>query len=243
MILLGAIVNAVAVIVGTTIGTLIPGIGERAKNTIMQGLSLAVILIGLSMALSDTADLLIIVISMAIGGWLGAWWGIEDGIDRLGSWFEHRFKRSAGSGQVSQAFVTSTLVFCVGSMNIVGAIQSGVQGQHNTLYVKSLLDGFTSIIFSSTFGPGVYLSAGVVLLYEGAIALAAHVLGAALANPAVISCVTATGGLLIVGIGLSILGVKKVSVGNLLPAMLVAAVLKGLAPLLHHTVQTWIHVG
>lgn len=240
--LLGAIVNAVAIVIGTTIGTWIPGIGERTKSTILQGLSLAVILIGLSMALSDTADLLIIVVSMAIGGALGEWMGIEPWLDRVGQRIESRFK-TIGTGRVAQAFVTASLVFCVGSMSIVGAIQSGVQGQNDTLYVKSMLDGFTAIIFASTFGPGVYLAAVVVLVYEGAIALAARVIGMALANEAVIACLTATGGLLIVGIGLTILGVKKIAVGNLLPAMLVAAVLKGLAPHVNHALHVWWHLG
>ncbi|SFU62418.1 DUF554 domain-containing protein [Alicyclobacillus macrosporangiidus] len=240
--LLGAIVNAVAIVIGTTLGRCIPGIRDGTKTAILQGLSLAVVLIGLSMALADTADLLIVVVSMAIGGALGEWLGIESWLDRVGQRIESRFK-TGSTGRVAQAFVTASLVFCVGSMSIVGAIQSGVQGQNNTLYVKSMLDGFTAILFASTFGPGVYLSAPVVLIYEGAIALAAHVIGAALANQAVIACLTATGGLLIVGIGLTLLGVKKIAVGNLLPAMLVAAVLKGLAPHINHALHAWWQLG
>lgn len=219
--------NAVAIIIGTGIGLFLPSIPDRMKTTIMQGVGLAVLLIGLGMALKDQADILLIIISIVIGGLLGEWWNIERLLLRLGQAVEVRAKR-LGDGQLAEAFVTASLIFCVGSMAVVGAIQSGISGQNKTLYAKSLLDFFTSIVFSTTLGVGVAFAAVPVFIYEGLIALISYFAGAALNSPEVISCMSATGGLLIVAIGINLLEIKKIAVGNLLPAMIVAAVIKWL---------------
>jgi uncharacterized protein len=228
LFLAGTIVNAVAIIVGTGIGLFLPIIPDRMRTTIMQGVALAVILIGLGMALQDQADILLIIISLVIGGLLGEWWDIEGLLLRIGQKIEQRAQR-VGNGQVAEAFVTASLIFCVGSMAVVGAIQSGLSGQNKTLYAKSLLDFFTSIVFSTTLGIGIAFAAVPVFLYEGAIALVSHFAGTALNSPPIIACMSATGGLLIVAIGVNLLDLKKISVGNLLPAMIVAAVVKWLA--------------
>lgn len=225
MFLLGTVVNALAVLVGSVIGLVLPSIPERMKSTIMQGLSLTVILIGFSMALSDMKDILLIIISVVLGALLGEWIDIEAGLLRFGQAVEKRAKR-LGNGQIAEAFVAASLLFCVGSMAIVGAIQSGVSGDNTTLYAKSTLDFFSSIVFTSTLGFGVALSALAVFVYEGLIATLAYFAGTALNSAAVIGVMTATGGLLIVGIGINILGLKKIAVGNLLPAMFLAAVFK-----------------
>jgi uncharacterized protein len=227
MFLLGTLVNAGAILLGAVIGALVPAMPERMRNTTMHGLSLAVMLIGLDMALRDSQDILIIIISMVLGGLIGEWLNIEGGLLRIGRMLEERTRRLQ-TGQVAEAFVTASLVFCVGAMAIVGAIQSGIDGSHRILYAKSLLDMVSAIVFTTTLGIGVALSALPVLLYEGIIATVSHFAGSVLQNEAVIGCLTATGGLMILGIGLNLLGIKKLNVGNLLPAMLVAPVLKWL---------------
>ncbi|MCL6452846.1 MAG: DUF554 domain-containing protein [Alicyclobacillus sp.] len=225
MFLLGTLVNGLAVLVGSVLGMVLPRIPDRFHHTIMQGIGLTVILIGLSMALGDSADILIMIVSMALGGLLGSWLDIERKLDQVGVWAERRFHRVA-PGKTAEGFVTASLIFCVGSMSIVGAIQSGLGAGNHTLFAKSELDFVTSTVLASTFGPGVLLALVPVVVYEGFIALFAHLVGAHLQNEAVIGCLTATGGLLIMGIGINILGFKKVPVGNLLPAMFIAAFIK-----------------
>lgn len=231
MFLLGTIVNSISILLGTAIGILLPNIPERMKKTIMQGLALTVIAIGISMAISDQKDILIIIVSMVLGALIGEWLDIEGWLNRMGKNLERRAKRFGG-GQVAEAFVVSSLIFCVGSMAIVGAIESGVH-DNQTLYAKSLLDGFSAVVFSSTLGVGVAFAAPVVFLYEGGIALLSFLAGGVMNDARVIAGVTATGGLLIVAIGLNILGVTKIAAGNLLPAIFVAGVLCFAWPITH----------
>lgn len=238
MFLAGTFVNTLAILVGSGIGFLLPNIPERVKSTVMQGLSLTIILIGLGMALSDQRDVLVIILSMVIGALIGEWANIEHRLDQLGKFAARRTRAKAPQGSethVSDAFVTASLVFCVGSMAILGAIQSGF-GSNTTLYAKSMLDFVTATVFASTMGIGVALSAAPVLIYEGLIATIAYLAGNAINAPAVIACVTAVGGLLITAIGLNLLGIRKIAVGNLLPSMFVAAGLKVLAEPLGHVV-------
>lgn len=205
----------------------------------MQGLSLAILLIGLGMALSDQKDIFIIILSMIIGALIGEAMNIEGGLERLGRLAAHRTSGSSEGSHVAQAFVTASLVFCVGSMAIVGAIQSGLQGNNHTLYAKSMLDFTSATVFSSTMGIGVALSAVPVFIYEGFIATLSFYAGNILNAPAVIHCMTATGGLLIAAIGINLLGLRKLAVGNLLPAMFVAGAIKMMSP---HVVQITHHL-
>lgn len=229
MFLLGTIVNTLAVIVGALIGVLVPKVPERFSRTAMQGLSLAVIWIGLSMALSDEQDVLLIIISLVLGALLGEWLDIDGALARLGQMVEKRAGKYT-NGKVAEAFVTASLLYCVGSMAVVGAIQSGFQLNNHTLYAKSMLDGISSVVFTSTLGLGAALAAIPLFLYEGSIATISWLVGSSLNDPAVIACMTAAGGLLVVGIGLNLLGAAKVSVGNLLPGVFVAPLLKWLLP-------------
>lgn len=224
--------NAAAIVIGAMIGLILPNIPNQMKNTVMHGLALAVILIGLHFALSDTSDILIIIISLVVGGIIGEFLGIEDWFLRGGQFLEVRAK-SFSNGQMADAFVTATLIFCVGSLAVVGAIQSGLSGNNKTLYAKSLLDFTTAVVFSSTMGIGVSFAAIPVLIYEGIIAAAAYFAGAAINSPPVIACMTAIGGLLIVAIGLNLLELRKIQVGNLLPALVVGVVLKSATLALH----------
>jgi len=214
--MLGTIVNCLAIIAGSMVGLLFKnGIPEHYNKTVMQGIGLAVLLVGLKTAMV-TDDLLVVIISLATGALAGEWIGIEDRLDRLGKYLGQKF--SKGSGGFAQGFVTASLMYCVGSMAIVGALESGLADNHQTLLAKSVLDGISSIVFASSFGVGVLFSALPVLVYQGAITLSASLLKPLLV-PAVVTQMSAVGGLLIVAIGLNLLDVAKLRVGNMLPAI------------------------
>ena len=215
--MIGTLMNAAAIVAGGTVGQCLKkGIKDRYKTTIMQAISLSVILIGIRSALNAT-DLLEVIVCMAVGGLLGEGLRIEDKIEALGAYAEKRFSRS-GDGGFSKGFVTASLVFCVGSMAIVGSLESGLSGNHDTLFAKSLLDGITSVVFASTFGTGVIFSALPVLVYQGAITMGASLLKPFL-TPDVIAQMSGVGGLLIAAIGINMLNVTRIKVGNMLPAI------------------------
>ncbi|CCO08329.1 DUF554 domain-containing protein [Desulforamulus hydrothermalis] len=221
----GTIVNAAAIVAGTAIGLLFrKGISESANQTVMNGIGLAVALIGFKMAFK-TENELIVILSLVLGGIIGEILDIEGWLGRIGTYLETKI--GAGEGEVARAFVTTSLIYCVGAMAIMGALEDGLTGNATTLYAKSLLDGTSAVIFTSTMGFGVAFSAIPVLIYQGAITLAADFLKSLL-NPGMINEMTATGGLLIVGIASNVLGIKKIKVGNLLPAILVAVFLSWL---------------
>jgi uncharacterized membrane protein YqgA involved in biofilm formation len=225
--MLGTIVNALAIIVGGLIGLLFgKGIAEKYKQTILQGVALSVILIGWKSALAAD-QLLIVIISMVAGATIGEGLNIEGRLEKLGQWLEARVSAGPGSS-LARGFVTASLVFCVGSMAIVGSLESGLTGNHQTLFAKSILDGVISIVFASTMGAGVLFSSAAVFLYQGLITLAAVFLKPLLAA-ATVAQMTAVGGLLIVAIGLNMLGMVKIRVGNLLPAIFL--------PLVYHLLR------
>ena len=215
--MIGTLINAAAIVAGGTVGQCLKkGIKDRYKTTIMQAISLSVILIGIRSALKAT-DLLEVIVCMAVGGLLGEVMRIENKIEALGKFAEMRINRT-GNGGFAKGFVTASLVFCVGSMAIVGALESGLSGNHDTLFAKSLLDGITSVVFASTFGSGVILSALPVLVYQGAITMGASLLKPFL-TPEVIAQMSGVGGLLIAAIGINMLEVTRIKVGNMLPAI------------------------
>ncbi len=219
--MLGTIVNTMAIIVGSLIGLLFKGgIPEKFSKTIMHAIGLAVILIGLKTAL-QTDEILIIIISLAIGSVIGELLGIEDRIEWLGNWLGRRV--SGDNEGVAKGFVTASLIYCVGAMAIVGALESGLSGNHQTLFAKSLLDGIGSILFASTLGIGVLFSSVSVFLYQGAITLAASTLRQFLI-PDVVAQMSAVGGLLILAIGFNLLEIKKLKIGNMIPAIFIPLV-------------------
>lgn len=218
----GTIVNGAVIILGAILGVVLKrGIPDRFKHTIMQGLSLAIIVIGLQMAL-ETKNVLIVVLSLVLGAITGEMFKIEDRLENLGVWMESKVGNS--QGEFAKAFVTASLVYCVGAMAIVGSIQDGIKGDPSTLYVKSLLDGVTAVVFASTMGIGVAFAALPVWLYQGAISVLAQFVQNFL-TASVIAEMTATGGVLIMGIGLKILDIKDIKVGNLLPSIIYAVIL------------------
>jgi uncharacterized membrane protein YqgA involved in biofilm formation len=228
--LLGTIVNAVAILAGSLLGLLFRGfIPASYTKSVMQAISLAVILIGLKSALQTDA-LLVVIFSLALGTVAGEMLNIEGRLNHLGKWFQHRFSKS-GEG-FAKGFVTASLVFCVGSMAIVGALESGLTANHQTLFAKSVLDGISSIVFASSMGIGVMLSAVAVLIYQGTITLLAAALKPLL-TPDVVSQMSAVGGLLIMAIGINLMEIKKIKVGNMLPAIFV--------PLLYYIIKLLIN--
>lgn len=216
--MLGTIVNSVTIIVGSVLGVLLnKGIKDEYKSTIMDGVALTVILIGIMGAL-DTENLILMTISIVLGSIIGEALKIEKKLDNLGTSLEKKFGK--GDSNFSKGFVTASLVFCVGAMAIVGALESGLQGNHSTLFAKSIIDGISSIIFASTLGIGVGFSAIAVFLYQGIITLLASSVRDIL-TPEVINEMSAVGGLLISAIGINILGLKKIKVGNMLPSIFI----------------------
>ncbi|PHS35573.1 MAG: hypothetical protein COA82_03835 [Alkaliphilus sp.] len=216
--MLGTIVNAIAIIIGGSLGVLLKkGIPQNYKNTIMQGIALSVFVIGMSGALKSN-NILLVIFSIAIGSIIGEKLGIENKLDQVGNWLES--KLSSKYGNVAKGFVTASLVYCVGAMAIVGSLESGMTGDHSTLFAKSLLDGISSILFASTLGIGVVFSSIAVFIYQGTITLFASLIGGLLTE-AVILEMSAIGGILIMGISINILEIKKISVGNMLPAMFI----------------------
>ncbi|MGN1369801.1 MAG: DUF554 domain-containing protein [Aristaeellaceae bacterium] len=216
--MIGTFINAGAILLGTLIGLLLrKGIPQRLQDTISQGQGLCVILIGLSSAIK-TADITCVIICMVVGCLLGAWIDIEQKLNALGKSIERRVSPDGAEGSIAKGFVTASLVFCVGAMAIVGSMDSGLRGDHSTLIAKSILDGVFAIIFTSSLGIGVGLSALAVLVYQGAIALLAIWIEPLLTTP-IITEMSAVGGLLIMGIGLNMIYDKHIPVGNMLPAI------------------------
>ena len=220
--MLGTVVNMAAVIIGAAIGVILrKGISERYKNVIMQGIGLAVALIGLKMALKTNNEL-IVISSLALGGILGETLNVDRMLESLGTRLQNLF--AADDGDFVKGFVTSSLIFCVGAMSIMGSLESGLTGQHRILFAKSVLDGITAIVFGSTMGWGVVFSGVSVFIYQGSITLLAGAVKAFITE-AVLAEMTATGGLLILAVSSNILGIKQFNVANLLPAIFVAIML------------------
>jgi hypothetical protein len=237
MIATGTVINVVTVLLGGTLGTVLGNrLPERMRETIMHALGLLTMVIGFQLSL-ETANVLIVLGSLLLGGLLGELLRIEHALDRVGHWLERRTGGAespetnaapagtpSGSTTFSYAFLTASLVFCVGPMTILGSIQDGLTGDYTLLAVKSTMDGFASLAFASTMGPGVIFSALTVLVYQGALTLGAGWADTLLTDPMVAE-MTATGGVLMLALGLGLLQVKRIRAGNLLPAIAIAPII------------------
>lgn len=229
--MLGTIVNFIAIILGSFLGMLIGGgIPERINKTMMNGLALCVLYIGISGALKCT-DPLLMVISIAVGAFIGELLDIDNWLSKLGKWIEIKLHRGGSTSKISEGFVTASLLFCVGAMAIVGSLESGLTNNNTILYTKSILDGITSILFASTLGIGVMLSSFAVLIYQGTITLFAALLKD-LMTKELISSMSVVGSLIIGGLGLNMLGITKIKIANLLPAILVSILYTLVYPLI-----------
>lgn len=216
--MLGTIVNSIAIIGGSILGILLRnGIKDEYKSTIMDGIGLSVVIIGIIGGIKSE-NIILVIASIVIGGLIGEVIGIEKKLDNLGDKLQKSFAK--GDSNFTKGFVTSSLVYCIGAMAIIGALESGIQGNHETLFAKSILDGISAIIFGSTLGIGVTFSAIPVFLYQGTITLLSNSIKDIL-TPEVINEMSAVGGVLIMAIGINILEIKKIKIGNLLPAVFV----------------------
>jgi hypothetical protein len=215
-IMLGPIVNGVAIVICALAGRfLIKGLSGRFEIIIKKAIGLSIMYIGISGAM-ENQRVMMLIISMVAGSIIGEWIDIDKGMNKLGLWAEKKF--GFGEGNFAKGFVTASILFCTGSMAIVGAMQSGLQGNHEMLYAKSILDGVIAIVFSSTMGIGVAFSAIPVFLYEGAIALGAGFIKDMLTTE-IITEMSAVGSLLIAALGFNFLEVKEIKVANMIPAI------------------------
>ncbi len=227
MILLGTIVNVISIIIGSVVGLFLTRIPEKYKETIMQGISLTVILMGLQMTF-ETNSIIIVLLSMLFGAILGELLRLEQLLNSFGYWIESKFANQSSDVNIAQAFVTASLLFIVGAMAILGALDSGLRGDHEILYTKSILDGFASFVLSATLGFGVILSIIPLAIYQGSIALLASKIEKVIPEAifdALLVEMTAVGGLLILAIGFNLLKVTNIRVTNLLPSLLVVGIL------------------
>lgn len=213
-------INTLTVIIGSVIGMLLKkGIPEKYTGATMTAIGLFSIVIGLQGALGSQ-NLLVLLISTVLGVLTGTLLNIDGALNRLGQWVEDRFSKQ-GDGMVAKGFVTATLLFCVGSMTVVGSLQAGTTGDTTMLITKSTMDLFSSMMLAVTMGLGVFLASGSVLIIEGGLVLLATVL-APLLSDVMIAEMTAAGSLMIIGIGLNLAGITRLKVADYLPAIVYA---------------------
>ena len=231
----GTIVNAIGIILGTLLGLVVKIFTGSKKNenvmeggflgelsdVIMKGVAICVLLVGITGAI-ETKNIMIVVVSIVVGGILGTIMHLDSGITSLGNFIERMTKGKFGS--ITQGFVTASLIFCVGAMAIVGALDCGLSNDHATLYTKTLLDAILSVILASTLGIGVAFSAALVFIYQGSITLAASWIAPALSDAAV-NEMSAVGSLLIIALALNLLGLTKIKVMNYVPAIFIPILL------------------
>jgi len=227
---MGTIINVIAILIGGALGLLFrKGFPERIAQTALQVMGLFSLVIGVSMALQGQ-ELIMVLISLAFGAMLGEWMNIEGHLDRLGVWLEKRLHLTQESP--AKGFIYTSLLFCVGSMAIVGSITDGLKGDYSILVTKAMMDGIISIPFAANMGIGVLGSAVPVLLYQGGLTLLASKLQS-LFTPVMIRELTSVGGVIVMGIGVNILGLQKIRVGNLIPALPLIILLIYLKALFH----------
>jgi len=214
--MIGTILNTIAVIAGATIGIILKkNMPDRIKTIYFQAIGLFTLAIGISMVW-ELNHILIVVISLALGSLTGEWLNLESGADRLSNYLKLKFK--IGSEKFTEGLITSFLLFCIGSMTILGAIQEGTGVSSDLLFTKSLMDFFSAIILSSAFGVGVAVSALPLFIFQGSLTLIA--MGASrFFTPEIVHGLTNIGGILLIGLGINILEIKKLRVMNMLPAL------------------------
>jgi len=227
--LTGTIINTATVILGSLIGIFVGHkLNENTQKTVLHGLGLVTMIVAISNAIT-TQNILIPLFAIVIGATLGEWMQLEERLQALGQWMEEQFGRRLGEndeGRLVQAFITASLVYCVGPLTIIGAVQDGLVNNYDFLLLKAMLDGFASIAFAASLGPGVILAAITVFVFQGGLALLAMLFGSALGgvtatNPAVIE-MTATGGIVLLSIAFILLDIKRLRAANFLPAIFLA---------------------
>ena len=221
----GAVVNFVLVILGSLLGLLFKkGIPEKVRTTLMNGMALCVIYIGVTGLFEENTNIIIIILSFAVGAVIGELIDLDRRINILGEKLETKLNKNGGNTKISDGFVAATLLFCVGAMSIVGSVNSGISGDNSTLYSKSVIDCVSAMAFTSSLGIGVMLSAFPVIILEGGVTLLAVVISPFLTD-AGIANMSVIGSLLIIALALNMLGLTKIKVMNYLPAMLLPLII------------------
>lgn len=224
--MIGVLANTAAVVLlsflGVYVGNRIP---ERVQNQILVALALCASLMGIQMGM-EADEFIVVIVSLALGTGLGAAWDIDGGLARLGEKIDSRFEKPGeDTGGPMTAAIQASLLFCVGSMAIVGSLQAGISGNNDTLFVKSVLDGLTALVMAAALGIGVGFSALPLLLYQGALVLLAGAIAPYISD-ALVADLTSAGGIMVFAIGLGIMDIKKIPVANMLPAFVVVIVLR-----------------
>ena len=220
--LTGTIVNTLAIIAGAMIGVIAKkAIPQRMGDLVMSAIPIVVMVLGIQFGIASS-NILIVIVSLVVGGIIGEWIDIDRRLDDFGVRIQSRMK--GGDSNFSAAFVSTTLIYCVGSMAILGSIESGINGNHTILYTKSLMDGISAIFFASTLGAGVIFSGISVFIYQGILTVLAGYIGPYL-SPEVVTEMSASGGILLIALSFTILGIKKIKVANILPAIFLPVIL------------------
>ncbi len=213
--------NTAAVLIGSVIGLLCKkGIPQKLVDTVMLGIGLCTLYIGISGALAGE-NTLVLILSMVVGSLIGTALDLEGKIGAFGNYLGRRFAKQAGGSNVAQAFLTGGLLFCVGAMTIVGALNVGLAGDGEMLYTKSVMDLISSMMLAASLGVGILFSSAFVLVFEGALVLLSQVLAPILVQSVIVE-ITCVGSVLIIALALNILGITKIKVSNYLPAIVVA---------------------
>ncbi len=221
----GTAVNVYLIVLGSAVGMILKkGIPERVRKTLIWAISLSVLYIGVSGLFSSDINALIVIISLAVGAIIGELIDLDKWVDKLAKKIEDLFSGGKGTGQIAEGFIAATLVFCIGAMAIVGSIDSGIRGDNTTLYSKSLIDGITAAVFASTLGVGVMFSAFPIIVIEGGMTLLATLLVPVLTERT-IAHMGVVGSLLIICISFNMLGLTKIKVMNLVPAVFIPILL------------------
>jgi uncharacterized membrane protein YqgA involved in biofilm formation len=221
MILLGSFVNGLTIFVGSLLGGVLRNISEQMKDTVTKGIGLGVTVLGIQMALK-TSSFIVILICLCLGAMVGEACKIEDRMNAFGLKLEKRYAKPGSN--FAEGFVTASLIFLIGSMGIIGGIESGIANNHQTLLTKAVMDGFMSIMLTATLGVGVLFSAFPVFIYEGIIAVLASVLMQYVPKELLdllLTEITSIGGLMVLGISLNVIGITKIRVSNYLPGLLI----------------------
>jgi len=223
--MLGTLINFGTIVVGGLIGVVLGGrVSDRIKSTIVSGLGIFTFLYAISLFLKTTNSLIVLG-SLLTGVLIGEWLHIQEGVEKLGIWLEARFSKSddfSERNRFIRGFLTTTLLFCIGPMAIMGAIEDGISGNIQTLVIKSVLDGFAAMAFASTLGVGVIFSSVMVLLYQGAISLLASQIQSGMTETMILE-LTATGGVILAAMAISnLLELKKIRTASFIPALIIA---------------------
>lgn len=224
--MLGTIVNTIAVLIGGSIGLLLKkGLSEKIADTIMKGLGLCTLYIGVTGIIElKEQNTLFVIFAMAVGALVGEWIDLDEKLNRFSKFVEKKFQKNGSRISIAEGFMSACLLFCVGAMTIVGSLESGLTGNHTMLFTKSALDFVAAIIFASTLGIGVLFSSVFVFAYQGTLTMLAQWVSPLL-NETVIIYMSGIGSLVIIGLGINMLGLGKLKVMNFVPAIFIPMLL------------------